>query len=144
MPRPSKTAKKSAFRFAVLTALINFSELDSRQSASLIYFDVPEGDLDKLNQTEFVGDEWAEFTGLCLTDKQEDATLWKAVVISNLSLAILMHNPHEVVYKSDAPKKFNDNRKQYAFREKAGNLLLKDRSKMGVVLFDVHVPKSDD
>ena len=137
---------RTAFRFAILTALDSFTAADSegRQSASLIYFDVPEGDLDELDQAELVGDTWTEFTAQCLQANFEDA--YDVEGRRNLELVIgeLVHNPHEVELNQKTSETFADNRKQYAFLEKAGNLLLKDPDKMGVILFDVYMPTSED
>lgn len=46
--------------------------------------------------------------------------------------------------EGETPQTFDDNREQYAFRKEAGNLLLKDPTKMGVVLFDVYMPNSEE
>jgi hypothetical protein len=56
---------RAAFRFAILTALYQVTLIDcsGRQSASVIYFDVPEDDQ---NQFELVGEAWDKFTGQCL------------------------------------------------------------------------------
>lgn len=55
-----------------------------------------------------------------------------------------MRNPHEVEHEGVPSEAFEDNRKQYAFREKTGNLLLANKGKMGVALFDVYMPERVD
>jgi hypothetical protein len=49
------------------------SNIEERQSASLMYFDVESKILEDLNHLEQNGDEWKKFTKLCLADNEEDA-----------------------------------------------------------------------
>jgi hypothetical protein len=57
---------RTALRFAIMSAL---EEGYGRRSASLIYFDVTNEDLDELTQTELEGDGWTQLTGHCLGGK---------------------------------------------------------------------------
>lgn len=126
---------RTAFRFAMLTALEHGF---GRQSASLMYFDVENNDLEQLKQIQLEGEPWTEWTGKCLKNKEE--TVYHGEGRSGLQLVIgsLVHNPHQVELEGATAETFEDNRKQYSFRKEAGNLLLKDRNKMGVALFDVY------
>jgi hypothetical protein len=82
-----------------------------RQSASVIYFDVPEDDLNKLNQLELVGDAWDKFTGQCLREKYEDdAYSEEGREALQLVMGKLGHNPHQVGNESETPLSFDDNR----------------------------------
>jgi hypothetical protein len=53
----------------------------------------------------------------------------------------LTRNPHEVGLGGATPWAFEDERKHYAFRRQAGDLLLANKGKMGVALFDVYMPE---
>jgi hypothetical protein len=135
-----------AFRFALLTTLGRFTAIDDddRPSASLIYFDVPEGDLDELHHIELEGEEWTEMTGKCITGKFETAYEDEERSALQLVSGKLVQNPHQVELEGATAKAFEDNRKQYAFRKDAGKLLLASRAKMGVALFDVYLPSEID
>ena len=130
---------RTALRFATLTALTTGK---GRQSSSLIYFDVDDDDLSQLNKMHVGGDEWTEWTGECLKD-QED-TVYKGER-DGLQLIIgkLVRNPHEVELDGEPSEAFEDSRLQYCFRKETGNLLLKDKTKMGVALFDVCLPPAE-
>eukprot|EP00978_Attheya_sp_CCMP212_P025667 scaffold83036_cov39-Attheya_sp.AAC.1 len=136
----------TAFRIAMLTALDRFTAIDDkeRQSASLIYFDVLEGDLDELHHTELEGKEWTEMTGKCIRGKFEAAYEDEECNALQLVSGKLVHNPHQVDLEGATAEAFEDNRKQYAFRNEAGNLLLASRAKMGMALFDVCLPSEID
>jgi hypothetical protein len=131
---------RTALRFAIMSAL---EEGYGRRSASLVYFDVTNEDLDELTQTELEGDEWTEFTGHCLREKYQIAYAGER---SDLQLVKgkLVRKSHEVEHEGVPPEEFEDNRKQYAFRKDAGNLLIANRGKMGVALFDVYMPDHVD
>jgi hypothetical protein len=133
---------RTAFRFAVLSALTNceLTTLEERYSASLIYFDVENDDLAELNQVELEGDNWTEFTELCLQRKQRFAYQGGRSALE-LVKGKLVQNPHDVEIDGTTPEVFQDNRKQYAFRKETGNLLLKNPEKMGVAVFDVYMPE---
>jgi hypothetical protein len=104
---------------------------------------VKNDDLDELNQIELEGAEWAEFTGQCLCGEKRDAYVGERSALQ-LVKGELVHNPHEVELDGLTPQAFEDQRKQYAFREKAGNLLLENKGKIGVALFDVYMPDEED
>jgi hypothetical protein len=129
---------QTVFRFAALTAL---EQGFGRQSASLMYFDVKSGDLDQLKQIKLEGAQWSAWTGICLNNKEE--TVYRGEGRSALQLVIgkLVHNPHEVELDGATTEAFDDNRKQYCFRNAAGNMLLKNPTQMGVALFDVSLPQ---
>jgi hypothetical protein len=133
---------RTAFRFAVLSALTNceLTTLEERYSASLIYFDVENDDLAELNQVELEGDNWTEFTELCLQRKQRFAYQGGRSALE-LVKGKLVQNPHDVEIDGTTPEVIQDNRKQYAFRKETGNLLLKNPEKMGVAVFDVYMPE---
>jgi hypothetical protein len=132
----------TALQFAMLSALANceLTTLEARQSASLIYFDGENNDLAQLNQVELEGNDWTEFTKLCLRRKQRVAYKGERSALK-LVKGKLVHNPHDVVLDGATPGVFQDNCKQYAFREKTGNLLLKNPEKMGVAVFDLYMPE---
>jgi hypothetical protein len=50
----------------------------------------------------------------------------------------LVHNAGSVVTDGVDPVKYEGGRMQYAFRNEAGDMLLVDKSKMGVALFDIY------
>ena len=51
-----------------------------------------------------------------------------------------VHNPHQVVRAGAVPETFVDGHLQYCFRKQSGDLLLRDKNKIGVELFDVYLP----
>eukprot|EP00978_Attheya_sp_CCMP212_P009910 scaffold23644_cov53-Attheya_sp.AAC.2 len=109
---------RTAFRFAMWSALANCRELtalEARYSASLIYFDVDNDHLAKLNQVELEGDDWTEFTELCLQRKGRFAYQGEHSALE-LVKGKLVHNPHEVEVYGATSDLFHDKRKQYAFR----------------------------
>ncbi len=55
-----------------------------------------------------------------------------------------MHNPHEVEHNGDTSEAFEDVRRQYAFRQQAGDLLLGYAEEVGVALFDVYLDDASD
>jgi hypothetical protein len=63
-----------------------------------------------------------------------------------LVMGTLVHNPDQVKHHGATSEAFEDVRKQFAFRVLAGNLLLADKKKIGVALFDVPlaVPNDED
>jgi hypothetical protein len=103
----------------------------------VIYFDVRNDNLDELTQTQLDGDEWTEFTQQCL--RGEGHAIAYGGECSGLQLVKgkLVRNPHQVEHEGMPPEAFEDNRKQYAFRKDAGNLLLANKEKMSVAMFDV-------
>jgi hypothetical protein len=131
---------RTALRFAILSALL---EGFGRRSVSLIYFDVKNDDLGELNQIEVEGADWTEFTGQCLSGKKRDAYVGERSALQ-LMKGKVVRNPHQVELDGLTPQAFEDQRKQYAFREKAGNLLLENKGKMGVALFDVYMLEEED
>jgi hypothetical protein len=113
--------------------------------ASLIYFDVNDDDLANLEQLDLDdGDEWATFTGQCLTEGGADIAYNGERMTLQLVMGKLVHNPHEVEHNGATSEAFEDVRRQYAFRQQAGNLLLGDTEKVGVALFDVYLDDASD
>jgi hypothetical protein len=52
----------------------------------------------------------------------------------------LVHNPGGVESSQDEPEAFVDQRRQFAFRkDTAWDLLLVDKTKIGVALYDIHL-----
>jgi len=57
----------------------------------------------------------------------------------------LVHNPDRVEDFRDDPEAFEDERRQFAFRkDTAWNLLLVDKKKIGVALFDVYLGPNNE
>jgi hypothetical protein len=145
---------RTSIRFAIATALyevpLALEALQGRYGpmrASLIYFDVKKDDLANLEQLDLDdGDEWTTFTGQCLAlaEDGEDITYSGERVALQLVMGKLVHNPHEVEHDEATSEAFGDARRQYAFREKAGDLLLGDKEKVGVALFDVYMDDAED
>mmetsp|Transcript_29367 Transcript_29367/g.53792 ORF Transcript_29367/g.53792 Transcript_29367/m.53792 type:complete len:121 (-) Transcript_29367:406-768(-) len=90
------------------------------------------------------GEEWIMMTGKCITDKFEAAYEDEERSALQLVSGKLVPNSHQVELEGATAEAFEDNRKQYAFRNEAGNLLLASRAKMGVALFDVYLPLEID
>jgi hypothetical protein len=130
---------RTALRFAMVSALDR--EGVGRHSASIIYFDVNNDDVNELDQVELEGDEWTQFTGRCLEEGDDD--LYKDRDDLQLVKGKFVHNPHEVQLKRVTSEEFEDERMQYAFRHQAGDLLLANKENMGVALFDVYMPDFD-
>jgi hypothetical protein len=131
---------RASLRLAILSGLAAGA---GPLRASLIYFDVKIDDLNKLNKIELAArDDWAEFTGHCLSGYKRQDEFSFAGDRSALQLVKdkLVHNTHEVQVQGATAEEFEDGRMQYAFRGQAGGLLLEDKGKMGVALFDVCMP----
>ena len=68
-------------------------------------------------------------------------------IIDNERAKIIEYVEGKMVYnggqaRTATPVPFRDQRMQYAFRGYTGDVLLKDRSKIAVALFDIHLPTS--
>jgi hypothetical protein len=116
-------------------------------------FDVPNEDLMNLNPTHLDGEEWEKFTALCLKEDPLDpghgcyreAFIGEIHHDAKLVVGKLVHNPRKM-QKCKAPKSlpFEDERKQYTFRNETGNVLFKDKAKVAVALFDIYLPGHND
>jgi hypothetical protein len=125
---------------AVLSA-IDRGERYGPSRAAIICVDVPKEDLRGLRTSNLDGQqEWEDFTQLCLKEdptEPGEGCFWQAFVgehqDAQLVVGKLMHSPHEM------EKSFEDGCKRFAFTDKVGNVLLKDKTKMAVALFDVYL-----
>ena len=114
----------------------------------MIYFDVKDKDLDNLKKLDLdKGDEWSQFTKQCLSEGGHMDVYKVGTERENLELIMgkLAHNPDRVEDFREEPEAFEDKRRQFAFRkDTAWNLLLADKKKIGVALFDVYLgPKNE-
>jgi hypothetical protein len=121
--------------------------------AAIMCFDVPNEDLDHLNPTHLDGEEWEEFTALCLKEDPTESGkgCYREVFIgehhhdAQLVVGKLVHNPRKM-QKCKAPRSlpFEDKCKQYTFRNETGNVLFKDKARVAVALFDIYLPGDND
>jgi hypothetical protein len=120
--------------------------------AAVMCFDVPNEDLDNLNPTHLDGEEWEKFTALCLKEDPPESGegCYREAFIgehhdAQLVVGKLVQNPRKM-QKCKAPKSlpFEDKRKQYTFRNKTGDVLFKDKTKVAVALFDIYLPGDKD
>jgi hypothetical protein len=121
--------------------------------AAVMCFDVPNEDLDNLNPTHLDGEEWEDFTALCLKENSPgsgNGCYLEAFIGENhhdakLVVGKLVHNPRRM-RKCKAPKSlpFVDKRIQYAFRDLTRIVLIKDKPNVAVALFDIYLPGDND
>jgi hypothetical protein len=132
----------TALKFAIFSAIIVSCE-GSRRSASLMYFDVPNNDMNNLHKYDIQNEaEWGAFTKNCIGGK------WKVAFADRNDVGLvtgkLVHNAGLVSCDDEVePVAYEDGRMQYAFRKQTGDMLLVDKSKMGVALFDIYTPELD-
>jgi hypothetical protein len=116
--------------------------------AAVIYFDVKDKDLDDLNKLDLdEGDEWSQFAEQCISEGGHMDIYKVGSERENLELVMgkLVHNPDRVEDFRDKPEAFEDERRQFAFRkDTAWNLLLLNKKKIGVALFDVYLGPNNE
>jgi hypothetical protein len=140
----------TTLRFANASALLAEPLADAEEGAhgarfraAVIYFDVNDEDFDDLKKLDLdEGDEWSQFTKQCITKNGYKQVYKVGSGRENLELVMgkLVHNLDVVESSRDEPEAFVDQRRQFAFRKDAAwNLLLADKTKIGVALYDIHL-----
>jgi hypothetical protein len=116
--------------------------------AAVIYFDVKDKDLDDLQKLDLnEGDEWSQFTKRCIQESGHLDVYKVGSERENLERVMgkLVRNPDRVEKDRDEPEMFADERMQFVFRNhRAWNLLLVDKKKIGVALFDVYLGPNNE
>mmetsp|Transcript_24899 Transcript_24899/g.45078 ORF Transcript_24899/g.45078 Transcript_24899/m.45078 type:complete len:426 (-) Transcript_24899:123-1400(-) len=140
----------TTLRFANASALLAEPLADAEEGphgarfrAAVIYFDVNDKDFDDLEKLDLdEGDEWSQFTKQCITRNGYKQVYKVGSERENLELVVgkLVHNLDGVESSQDEPEAFVDQRRQFAFRkDTAWDLLLADKTKIGVALYDIHL-----
>ena len=125
---------RTSIRFSILSCFESTTYGQAPMSASMMYFDIAKDDLDDLNSKYPEGEEWSKWTHLCLKGLAEEVFAGEDNKIQ-LVVGRLVHNADEAGEPGKTPKAFEDSCLQYCFRKENGNLLLKNKKKMGVAAF---------
>ena len=125
---------RTSIRCSILSCFESTTYGQAPMSASMMYFDIAKDDLDDLNSKYPEGEEWSKWTHLCLKGLAEEVFAGEDNKIQ-LVVGRLVHNADEAGEPGKTPKAFEDSRLQYCFRKENGNLLLKNKKKMGGAVF---------
>ena len=119
-----------SLHLAMLYSISSMEFNDSR--GAVMAFDVPQEECDKLVALRVQGPTWKTMVSLCQTGKAHEAFADHELV--NVVVGCVSHDPDDVHLGP-----LNDKRIQFAFRGDSSKILLADRAKVRVAVFD-HSP----